>query len=67
MNNNLELLHGNDDCTESIFPSILHGLKISENNSTIFVFTDASTKDKHLLNDIIQLSITKMISVGFFF
>lgn len=56
---------GGDDCPELCLSGLKMALEVVKSNSYIFVITDATEKDGHLTNDVINLARAKKSQVRF--
>ena len=56
-------ISGGGDCEEMGITAVVEALKIVKPNSYVYVFTDASPKDSHLVNEALELIQRKQTQV----
>lgn len=64
---NQVVISGGDDCPEMGMTAVIQALKVVKPNSYIYVFTDASVKDWHLVDialELIQRKQSQVINCG---
>lgn len=57
------LITGGGDCPEMAITAVIEALKAAKPNSYIYVFTDASPKDSHLVYETLELIQRKQSQV----
>lgn len=57
---------GGGDCPERTTKALAETLKVTPNNTSLFVYTDASTHESELASEIINTARSKSIGVNFF-
>lgn len=56
-------IKGGDDCPEMGISAVVEALNVVKPNSYIYVFTDASSKDTHLVDKALELIQRKQCQV----
>lgn len=60
---NKVMITGGGDCPEMGISAVVQALKIVKPNSYVYVFTDASAKDAHMVNEALELIQRKQSQV----